>query len=101
MSLGKEGWSGRQRCATLPPSGVFPPRGENAYWGNTASFHLLRTAPLGEEGDIIHLICEFDTLGVYSPLFLFPSCCEFSSFFFLIIVMTGLKDCLVLIFDNI
>lgn len=58
---------------------------------NTASFHLLPSTPLGEEGDIIYLICEFDKLGVYSPLFLFPSCCESSSVcFFKIIVMTGL-----------
>lgn len=80
MSLGRRG-GGKQRCATLPPSGAFPPRGENAYWGNTASFHLLCTTPLGEEGDIIHLICEFDALGIYSPLFL-PSCCGILPLFF-------------------
>ena len=70
------------RDVLLSPPVLFPPRGESTYWGNTASFHLLPTTPLGQEGDIIYLICEFDTLGVCGLLFFFPSCCEFSFFFF-------------------
>ena len=87
MSLGKDTagveWKiGMYYCPTQWC--YFPPlRGEYLLGNsNTASFHLLPTTPLGEEGDIIYLICEFDKLGVYSPLFLFPSCCESSSVFF-------------------
>ena len=92
MSLGK-GTAGVEwkTDVLLSPPVLCPPRGASTYWGNTASFHLLPTTPLGEEGDIIYLICEFDMLGVFGLLFLFPSCCEFSSFlFFFIIVMIGL-----------
>lgn len=92
MSLGK-GTAGVEwkTDVLLSPPVLCPPRGASTYWGNTASFHLLPTTPLGEEGDIIYLICEFDMLGVFGLLFLFPSCCEFSFFFFFfIIVMIGL-----------